>query len=103
MAQEYGMRKCPYNDPELVDRIRRENGFGDDSGLCYDLDHFGNIACGLCGSNRERAQSAQENFLRGVEREMWKWDEVEYDDLNLKNFLTEEEAEAEKRLKGDRI
>lgn len=69
MSREYGMEKCPYDDAELVKRVMRENGFGDDSGLCYDLDHFGNIVCGLCGANRERAHSAQENFLRGVERE----------------------------------
>lgn len=65
--KEYGMDKCPYNDPELVQKAIEQ--WGDDCGLCYDLDHLGGIACGLCGANRQFAKQAQENFIRAVDRE----------------------------------
>lgn len=65
-GRAYGMVKCPYEDPALVERAIKE--WGDDCGLCYDLDHFGGIVCGLCGANKEWAKEAQQNCLRGVMR-----------------------------------
>lgn len=62
----YGMENCPYADEELVKKAIEE--YGDDDGLCYDLDHFGEIVCGLCGANKEWAEEAQKNFIRGVMR-----------------------------------
>lgn len=63
-GRTYGMKKCPYGDHEVVKRAVEE--WGDDYGLCYDLDHFGGIVCGLCGANKEWAKEAQQNFVRGV-------------------------------------
>lgn len=63
MDQEYGYEICPITD-ELVKK------YGTDEGICCDYDRLGLIACGLCGSNKDRAETGQKNFFEGLARQI---------------------------------